>query len=104
MSVTKATTATIVFLGTELKVLLMPDESFRISVSQVYNAGFLATPNNATKETKAILGKDFPLLRVASDLNTNPVNTLTIPEFERLVVKLALAGHAKAIEWVEASG
>jgi hypothetical protein len=41
--------------------LMLPDGSFGISVSQAAELLHFATPNNATKAVKALLGKGFPL-------------------------------------------
>jgi hypothetical protein len=104
MTTQKATIQNISFLDTSLAVLLMPSGEFRIAVSQVAKLDWIpARPDTVQKWLKGLLGKDFPLVQVASELNSRPVNTLSIPDFERLVTKLAFSGNETAQEWVSAS-
>lgn len=104
MTTSKATIQTIEFLGTPVQILMLPSGEFRIAISQAAQIDdFQFVKNNVQRDIKALLGADFQFLKVASEINPRPVNTLSIPEFERLLVALALKGNTKAIEWVSAS-
>ena len=86
MTNNKATTIKFNYAGTQIEGLLMPNGEYRISVSQTARLLNVATPNHATKQVKRILGKDSPLpQKVASDLNSNKVNTITLEQFGDVV-------------------
>jgi hypothetical protein len=85
MTTTKAQITAINFLGSEITVLLMPDSSFRVALSQAVALGFLTIQENAVRDVKRLLGKDFKLIKVGTEVNRNPVNTLSLLEFEKLV-------------------
>lgn len=101
----KAKRSSIDFLGTTLQVLLMPDSSFRIGVPQIAEIDGLGfRQDHVARDVKALLGKDlvFAKAKVEGE-DGRPMNTLTIPEFERLLVEQALKGNKVAGEWVRAS-
>lgn len=102
---TKAKRSSIDFLGTTLQVLLLPDSSFRIGVPQIAEIpAFELSKQYASRDIKRLLGTGFELSKVqADDSPGRPMNALTIPEFEKLLVKLAFAGNVLARQWVEAS-
>lgn len=102
MKTTKATIATIYFLDTPVEVLMLPDGTFRIAVSQ-FAEEFQLAKDHATREVKALLGKDFQLAKTASELNPKAVNVMTIEQMETAIVSLAIKGDVKAQAWAKAS-
>lgn len=92
MTTSKAKVVTIDFLGTQFEVLQMPSGEFRIGVSQIANIEGLnfTTPNNATRAVKRLLGAGYELLRVGSEKHPNPMNTLSLREFECFIVALSM--------------
>lgn len=82
--------------------LMSDGGEFFISVSQAVKLFNLATPNHATKAVKALLGKDISLPRKASELNSNPVNVLTLEQFYTLTLRTAFNGNTQAQEFLAA--
>lgn len=87
----KAVVAQIDFGYAKIEGLMLPDGSYRMGVSQVTSLmPTLATQNNATREVKALLGKDSNLLKISSEISKAPVNTITIDQFIQLVKKVVI--------------
>jgi len=75
--------------------LMLPDGSYAIGVSQI--AKLLKIYNNQTSRNfKALLGMEDPFIKAYSELSPKPVNILTIPEFEQLLMALAVKGNKQA--------
>ena len=70
-----------------------------INFAQVLNKGFQFLKNNAQRDIKAILGKSFQFLKIASDIHPKKVNILTLEQFGELTFHVAFKGNevAKAI-------
>jgi len=79
----------------EIEGLMLPDGSFAIGVSQVASL-FSIPQGNTSRDFKALLGEDFQFLKAQTELNSKPVNILTIPEFEQLLKVLAVNGNEQA--------
>nr|WP_026731319.1 hypothetical protein [Fischerella sp. PCC 9605] len=76
------------------------DEEGNYYVAAPQLAGeFSLLKNNATREVKVLLGKDFQFVKLKTELNSNAVNAIPLTEFERLLFELALKGNEKAIEF-----
>lgn len=84
----------------KIPCLLMPDgKEFRIAVSQTNSTLKLTTPNNATKAVKALLPKGSQLLqKVSSNLHPSKVNTISLLQFEHVVLAGVQANNPVAIE------
>lgn len=101
----KAVVAIINYAGFEFPGLKLPSGEYAIAVSQVIeifqqsNGGFQFLKQNATRDIKYLLGKDFQLLKSASEINPRKVNILTIEQFGQLTFEVAFRGNdvAKAI-------
>lgn len=102
-NISRAKTANVLFGNYTIVCVQMPDGSFRVPVTEVY-MNFNdnpACPENASKMVKALLPKDSPpVQKVASVLNSNPVNTISLSQFEQVVSKLATNKNQKAITFV----
>lgn len=84
--------------GITIEGLLLPDSSFGISVTQANELlSFAGSPNHAPKAVKRMLGKDFQPSLVYSELNSNKVYFLTLPQFEELLKALVKKGNPKAL-------
>jgi hypothetical protein len=76
--------------------LMMPDGSFAIAAPQVANL-FQFAKDHASRDMKALLGKDFQFAKTKSELHPKAVNILTLPQFEIVTLELALRGNQSAI-------
>jgi len=81
--------------------LLLPNDDYAVGVSQV--SELFQFPNkHASRDIKALLGKDFQFPKSASELNPKEVNILTLNQFETVMVELAFTGNEKAKTLVRA--
>jgi len=79
----------------EIEGLMLPDGSFSIGFPQI--ASLLSIPpQHAARDFKALLGIEKPVPKVQTELHSNPVHILTIPEFEQLLKVLAVNGNEQA--------
>lgn len=102
VSTARATVSEMSIGNYKFPCLLMPDgKTFRVAVSQANKILNLATPNNATKGLKALLPEGISLLQIGSDLNSNKVNTISLLDFERLVLAGVKVGNVAATEIAE---
>lgn len=77
----KAKVANIKLGDIQFEGLLLTSGEYRMGVTQVARLfPDSVTPNNATREVKRILGEDFPLLMIATELNSRKVNTISVPD------------------------
>jgi len=82
----KAILATVQLGKTELEGLMLPDESYRMGVSQIPKIlPNLVTQNNATREVKTALGGNSQLLKVSSELNPKKVNTISLDQVVEII-------------------
>lgn len=93
--VTKAIKTEIEIGTLNIEGLMLPSADFAISVSQIAEI-FELLKNNATREVKAILGKDFQLLKCSSELNPKPVNIVLIKDFKKIIRFYDKLGHPMA--------
>ena len=82
----KAIVATVKLGSKEFEGLMLPDGSYRMGVSQVS----LILPNSvrhnqASRTVKTALGEESPLLRCTSELNSKPVNTITLDQVKKVI-------------------
>ena len=76
------------------------EAKFAIGVSQV-SVLFSLLTQNATRDLKSLLGADLSLLKVQTDLNSNAINAITLDQFEKVILRLAVKGNKTAIELAE---
>jgi len=91
----KAKVAEIDYGFAKVQGLMLPSGEYRIGVSQI--AEFLQLDKTiATREVKALLGKDCQLDKVYSELNPKPVNTVDLKQFAEICLKLAIKWNKTA--------
>jgi hypothetical protein len=102
MTTQRARIAKVIIAEREVECLMMPNGEFRIAVSQVHHLlPKLITQNNATREVKALLGKDSHYSsteRVASELHSKTVQTITLDQFTRVLIAASKKGDVTASE------
>jgi hypothetical protein len=91
----KARVATVRIGHIEIEGLLLVDGSFAIGVSQVAEL-FSFDQSQATRTLKRLMGEDFSFRKTFSELNSKPVNILTLAQLEQLTIVLASSGNGKA--------
>ncbi len=100
----KAVVATVNYAGFEFPGLKLPNGSYGLTASQAWSMlKFSDLPQNASRDIKRLLGKDFQTFRYASELNPKKVNIILLQDFGLLVMKLAFKGNKVAQAIAEAS-
>ncbi len=103
MSKVKAQVITINYAGFEIEGLIFEGKRY-ISVSQFSRLlPDSVTQNNATRQVKTLAGKDSPLPKIPSELNSRPINVITLDEFEKVILAATFKGDKTAKAMVEAS-
>jgi len=83
----------------EVEGLMLPNGDFAIAVSQM-SALNLVPPNRSQKQLKALLGIDLPSHQaVKSELNSKAVNIISLADFEKVIIELAIKGNQKAADF-----
>jgi hypothetical protein len=96
--ISKAQIADVKFGKRIIQGLMLPSGEFAIAVPQtIILLPNLATPNNATKAVKRLLGISNSLLQIKSEINATPVNYISLVELERLVVLATAKGDKDAL-------
>jgi hypothetical protein len=93
----KAVIASVDFGYTKIEGLMLPDGSYRMGVSQIAVLLQFNT-SQASRYIRNLLGNDRQLVKIESDLNNKPINTVTLEQFEEIVHKATLKGNTQAIE------
>ena len=83
----------------------LPNGDYAIAIPQIVelyqrdDKGFQFLKNNAQRDIKRLLGKDFQFLKIASEINPKKVNILALDQFGELTYEVAFKGNevAKAI-------
>ncbi len=93
---TKAFVTDVQFGSMTIEGLMDEQGKYYVAVTQVA-AQLLASLNNPSKDVKALLGKGFEqFLKLKTELNPNPVNVVTLEQFEVVLTKLDRKGNVKA--------
>jgi len=95
-STVKAVVAPVKIGHLTIEGLMMPNGDFAIAVPQVARL-FSFDTNQASRALKSLLGKDSPFDNAKTELNSKPVNIMSLPEFESVTLELALKGSEPAI-------
>lgn len=97
----KAIVTQVPFGNIEIEGLMLPDGTYAIGIPQVA-VMFLDGHRQPSKSLKRLLGKDFSvgIQKVKTPFNTNPVNVLTLPQFEEVVKALAKSGNKPAQDFI----
>jgi hypothetical protein len=85
------------FGNTDIEGLLFEDGSFGVAVPQVCSI-FQFDKNQASRDIKTILGKDFQFDKVRTTLHPKAVNVLQLKDFEKLLVEMTIKQNPIAIE------
>ena len=80
---TKAKKVKIKYSEIEIEGLVMPDGEYRIALSQASNLKLIPS-NRSLKQLQSLSGLDFTTRKIASDLNSKEVNTISLEEFRSL--------------------
>lgn len=81
----------------QIQGLMLPDGSFAVAVPQL--AELLSFDRNqASRDIKALLGKDFRFDTAKSELNSKAVNILLLPQVSKVIYLLSLKGNEIAKE------
>lgn len=94
-SIIRASVAPVKVGGLVFEGLMDNEGSFLIAVPQIC-AIFSFPIKHASRDIKALLGKDYSFPKRRTPLNSKAVNTLTLPDFERLLRKLDKSGNSIA--------
>ena len=87
----KAIVATVYIDTLEFEGLLLPDDSFAISLSQISSLFPISFPQkNASRQVKALLNKEFRFFKIAKEGNNVKLNILSIDDFHQLIIQLAV--------------
>lgn len=97
MSIITAVVTEVPIGNTLVEGLMTEDGAFYIGIPQIAEK-FQFIKTNASREVKALLGKEFQFLKLKTKLNPKPVNAIPLTEFERLVLELSLKGNKLAQE------
>ena len=97
----KAVSLAVDFGFATVEGLMLPNGDYAIAVSQIAEH-FQFSPSHATRQVKALLGKDCNLTKVASDIAKRPVNTLTVAQFKAFVLAASKQGDPIAGAFVDA--
>jgi hypothetical protein len=92
---TKAIVAEVKLGTVSIEGLMLPDGTFAVAASQLAELN-LVRQNQASRDLKSILGKDFPFDTASSELNSKKVNILTLPQVEMVITQLAFKGNQVA--------
>jgi hypothetical protein len=98
----KARVSSVIIAGRYVECLMLPSGEFVISVTQCNEVlKFSAQPTDASRSVKRILGNDNSHSRpekIISELHSQAVSTITLKQFNILLVKLTAAGNETAQE------
>ncbi len=100
----KAKITTIPFGNLSIEGLLLPESTkerpvFGVAVPQAAST-FSVRQDNAQRDFKRLLGDDFQIVKISTELNPKKVNVLPLSDFEKLTALLAFSGNVIAKEFV----
>lgn len=99
MSILSATVSPVKIGIIEIEGLMTEKGDYAIGVPQITDLVQLLS-HNASRDIKALLGKEFRFLTLKTKLNPKAINALTLKDFEQLLFELALKGNQAAIAFV----
>lgn len=96
--ISKSQIADVKFGKRIIQGLMLPSGEFAIAVPQIVELlPNLVRQNQASRDLKAFLGKDFQFDKTTSELNPKAVNYISLIELEKLVVIATSRGDADAL-------
>lgn len=81
---------------------LLLDEDYGLAVPQICEL-FSLSKDHASRDIKILLGKDFQFAKWKSELNPKAVNVLTLKDFAKLTVLLAVKHNQLALDFTLAA-
>ncbi|MBD2161391.1 hypothetical protein H6F46_11890 [Limnothrix sp. FACHB-1083] len=87
----------------EIQGLMDHEGNFFVAASQVAEF-FQFAKTNATREVKSLLGEDFQLFKLVSELNPKAVNVINLEALNLVTKRLARKGNQKAVAVDDALG
>lgn len=97
MTTERARNTTVNLGAVTMEWLMLPSGEFRVRAHEVARL-ILANQNNATRNVKALLGKDSELIKVKTENNPNAETALSEDEFYKAVRVAAEKGNRKAVK------
>ena len=95
IKVSKAQIADVKFGKRIIQGLMLPSGEFAIAVPQITGLlPNLVRQNNYARDLKTLLGNDIPFVKTKSELNSKPVNYISLLDLEKLVVLGTAKGDA----------
>jgi len=95
----KAKITDIQFGNYTIEGLMLPDGTFAIALTQVSDLLELRK-SDASRNIKALLGKDLELRKQSTEITNNKIAVLTLEEFTDVIKSAALKGKASALNLV----
>lgn len=85
-------------IGTiSIEGLMLPDGSFAISLQQLRELAFPSiSQTNAKRELQSACGKDFQLIKCATEISNNPQWIISLEQLNFCLTELAFKGHKEA--------
>jgi len=101
MTIEKARITNVAIGNLLVEGVMLPDGSFGMAVPQIAQLFpyFQDDQNQAFKKLKRLMGKGFKTTKSKTEFNKNSTNVISLPEFERVVLELALKEDKIAIEF-----
>lgn len=89
--------------GTSILIngLMFPNGEYGVAVPQITELN-LVRQNQASRDIKALLGKDFQFDKATTILNPKAVNVVSLEDFNRILMALAFKGNEFCQQWLMA--
>lgn len=93
----KAQIATVNLGHIQVEGLLGNDANFYVAIPQIAER-FSFDKNQASRDIKGLLGRDFQFAKAVTPLNSKAVNIVSIDQFQRILIELSIKGNVLAQE------
>lgn len=101
MNILSAHVAEVKFGHISIAGLMDENRDYYVGIPQVASK-FRFPIKHASRDIKALLGKDFSFPKLKTPLNSKAVNAIKLSDFERLMVELGFAGNKYAQDMTRA--
>jgi hypothetical protein len=96
----KAVVAQVCIGQIEIEGLMLPDGSYGVAVPQIAQL-LQFDSNQASRQFKSLLGKDFQFDKTKSELHPKAVNYVKLKQFTKIIHKMAVNGNKQAQDFAE---